>query len=90
MKHSSPEILAKLRTLPEVPTKAGKAGQLSANPWDGACRPFVLLKHEDLFHWKIVDSGMRLFIPDYVSEAAEDCRIEPWKVLAAANRFAVI
>jgi hypothetical protein len=90
LQKSSPEILAKLRTLPEVPIKAGKAGQLKANPWDDACRPFILLRHEDLFHWKIADNGTRVFIPEYVSEAAEDCRIELWMVLAAANCFAVI
>ena len=81
----APEILAKLRTLPEVLVKAGP---VKANPWDDACRPFVLLRHEDLFHWKIVENGTRLFHPEYVSKAAEDCRIELWMVLAAINRFA--
>jgi hypothetical protein len=35
-----------------------------------ACRPFILLRHEDLFHRKMVDNRTRLFLPDDVSEVA--------------------
>ena len=87
LKISSPEILAKLRMLPEVPVGPG---QVAKNPWDDACRPYILLRHEDLFHWKIVDNGTRRFLPGYVSRAAKDCKVELWRVMDAINRFTVI
>jgi hypothetical protein len=87
LKKSAPELLAKLRTLPEVPISPGLVKE---NPWEDVCRPFILLRHEDLFHWKIVENGTRLFLPGYVSGAANDCKVELWRVLDAVNRFAVI
>jgi hypothetical protein len=87
LKTSSPEILEKLRALPEVPIKPGRSG---SNPWDDACRPFILLRREDLFHWKIADNGTRLFIPGCVSKTTKDCKIELWWVLAATNVLSVI
>ena len=77
-------ILAKpIRKLPDVPVKAGV--RLIRSPWKPRDQPFILIKAQDIFHWKFVANQQTLVLPQHVADAAKDCKLELWRLMAVLN-----
>ena len=82
-------IIAKpIRKFPDVPVKAG--APLIRSPWKPRDRPFIIIKAQDIFHWKFVADQQILVLPQFVADATQDFNLELWRLTAELNEFITI